>query len=614
MAETITLDELFKKMSNPATTEKDIAPYFEIDPKLSSPFKPVVAINPAKVRLPTDVTEARARSALLLNLFNRWARSKRDDRFAEKIGSGYKGPIIVSEGDSWFQYPLRLQDVIDHLMEHFAVKSLDAAGDTLDQMLEQDEYISRIIDTRASVFLLSGGGNDLLSDGQLAGHLKRYDPALSAAQHLRPSFDSLVGSAIVNFETIFRRLELEAPNVHTFCHGYDFPLPDGGPWLGAPMQSREIVDPTLQKAIAREMMMRFNAALAKTASHFEDVTYVDCRGVVGTRWFDELHPSDNGYADVAAKFKTGIDALGIPKSMAAAGAKSKAKPKLDKKRAALSLHIGLNHVDGNHYKDIDGSPWDGRLEQCVNDANSMKQLATLEGFTPTQLLNEKATRKAVLDYLSDAAAQLRSGDTLLITYSGHGGQLPDFNGDEKDDGKDETWVLFNMETADDELYLAWSKFREGVRIVLLSDSCHSGSVAKAQKKTAVAETSVGKFRAMPHQVATMTARIHDKLYRDIGKALPKLERQPGETSIKSPLACTVLLISGCQDDQLSYESIGNGRFTQELLNVWDGGSFKGSYRQFHKAIQERMPNNQRPNYMVIGQPDLAFESQRPFKP
>ena len=66
-----------------------------------------------------------------------------------------------------------------------------------------------------------------------------------------------------------------------------------------------------------------------------------------------------------------------------------------------------------------------------------------------------------------------------MSYSGHGGQIQDENADEAD-GLDETWVLYDRQVIDDELYQRWASFAEGVRIVVLSDSCHSGSVVKAQ--------------------------------------------------------------------------------------------------------------------------------------
>lgn len=45
----------------------------------------------------------------------------------------------------------------------------------------------------------------------------------------------------------------------------------------------------------------------------------------------------------------------------------------------------------------------------------------------------------------------------MLSYSGHGGQLPDLNGDESD-GRDETWCFFDGELVDDELYNSFSQF------------------------------------------------------------------------------------------------------------------------------------------------------------
>ena len=71
-----------------------------------------------------------------------------------------------------------------------------------------------------------------------------------------------------------------------------------------------------------------------------------------------------------------------------------------------------------------------------------------------------------------------AGDIFWITYSGHGSQVPDQNGDESD-GLDETWCLYDCQILDDTLFDLWSRFKEGVRIVIFSDSCHSGTIARA---------------------------------------------------------------------------------------------------------------------------------------
>src|SRR5262245_32616318 len=156
----------------------------------------------------------------------------------------------------------------------------------------------------------------------------------------------------------------------------------------------------------------------------------------------------------------------------------------------ISLHIGLNRVDPNAY-----NGWDGTLSGCENDANAMKKIADGCGYTSKIMLNDVATSDAVVAAIGQAAKQLESGDYFLLTYSGHGGQVDDTNGDE-DDGKDATWVLYDRMLIDDELYSLWAQFAAGVRIFLLSDSCHSGTVAR-DMYVAVHEVIKKKYRDLP---------------------------------------------------------------------------------------------------------------------
>ena len=120
-----------------------------------------------------------------------------------------------------------------------------------------------------------------------------------------------------------------------------------------------------------------------------------------------------------------------------------------------SIHIGLNHVDPDAY-----GGWDGELSGCINDAHAMQRLATAEGYQSTLLLDEEATSQAVAGEISLLAQQVSAGDICLISYSGHGGQVDDVNGDESD-GRDETWVLYDRQMVDDELYQLWSQFPAG---------------------------------------------------------------------------------------------------------------------------------------------------------
>lgn len=298
-------------------------------------------------------------------------------------------------------------------------------------------------------------------------------------------------------------------------------------------------------------------------------------------------------------------------------------------RKGIALAIGLNSVDPKHY-----AGWSGLLRACESDANDMVAIATSKGFACTKLLTKQATRNAVITAVQKATKTLRAGDIFMMSYSGHGGQIDDFNGDEAD-GKDETWCLYDGQMIDDELAELWTAFLPGVRILLLSDSCHSGTVAKATEletlwnsappksvkflemqrrfrlfnrptRTPDTESEPSPIRAMPADVAKATFERNRMFYRRIGQHVPS------DKASRENTKATVLLISGCQDNQLSSDGEENGLFTGTLKRVWDGGKFTGNYRSFHLTIQRNMPLYQSPNYYLVGVPNPAFEGQSPF--
>ena len=93
----------------------------------------------------------------------------------------------------------------------------------------------------------------------------------------------------------------------------------------------------------------------------------------------------------------------------------------------------------------------------------------------------------------------KSGDSFLLTYAGHGSQVPDKAGDE-DDQFDETWCLYDGELIDDELRRFWTQFAEGVLIYMVSDSCHSGTMLRAAEDNVdafVEAESIARELGMP---------------------------------------------------------------------------------------------------------------------
>ncbi|MGW2326091.1 caspase family protein [Streptomyces sp. NPDC001700] len=278
----------------------------------------------------------------------------------------------------------------------------------------------------------------------------------------------------------------------------------------------------------------------------------------------------------------------------------------------LSVHIGLNQVDPVAY---DG--WSGELKACEQDAADMARLAAAAGFEVTgPLLSGGATAEAVTSALETAAGRLVEGDILFLTYSGHGGQVPDLNHDESGDRLDATWALYDRQLVDDELFALFGKFAKGVRIWMLSDSCHSGAVARRLPEVLSADELGRRFdtddpreigrrlRAMPQPVqAAVYARDRD-LYDRIQKTRTAKDL--------ARIDAGVLHISGCQDNQTSADGTVNGLFTGTLLEVWRGGVFPGSYRALHREIVRRMPPDQTPHLATAGAARPAFAGQRPF--
>ena len=177
--------------------------------------------------------------------------------------------------------------------------------------------------------------------------------------------------------------------------------------------------------------------------------------------------------------------------------------------SALSLHIGLNNVDPAAY------PFPVPvLAGCINDCNDMRDLAAGMGFRTRQLIDAAATSGAVLAAIDAAAKTLRAGDIFLLTYSGHGSQVPDTMAEETDQ-LDETWVLYDRQLLDDELYDLWCRFAPGVRILMISDSCHSGTVSRAvdmaTAQVAAAYASTPESRGLTGQAANGNGTVLTRL-------------------------------------------------------------------------------------------------------
>jgi metacaspase-1 len=272
------------------------------------------------------------------------------------------------------------------------------------------------------------------------------------------------------------------------------------------------------------------------------------------------------------------------------------------------INIGLNAVDPDHY-----GGWDGKLNACEADAKDMSHIGDDQGFEGETLLTTEATADNIFSAIRGAAEDLGKGDILFLTYSGHGGQVKDKH-KEEEDAKDETWCAFDRQIVDDELFALWGEFDAGVRIFVLSDSCHSGTVVKTtlydevlipeEVNRGMVDVEEPQTKAMPLDTEEETYKRNQDLYDELQEKYPQGE--------DVDVDATVILISGCEDNQLSLDGNKNGLFTATLLKVWNDGNFKGTYRKFRRDILAKMPPSQSPNFFTVGPQNRQFERQRPL--
>ncbi len=263
----------------------------------------------------------------------------------------------------------------------------------------------------------------------------------------------------------------------------------------------------------------------------------------------------------------------------------------------VSLHIGLNSVDPGHYQG-----WSGPLVACEADARDMSAIAAGSGFKPEIVLTRSATRAVVEERIAAAAGSCAAGDIFLLTYSGHGGQVPDLNGDEAD-GRDETWCLFDGQLIDDEIYHALSAFSPGVRILVLSDSCHSGSITKnlAVMESLKGESTSDSYRAMPTDLCFAVYEAHKAFYQPI-------LLDPTLVDARSTIKASALLISGCQDNQLSRDGPFNGAFTGALKRVLERRQVPGRLQRFPPIHPAAAADRSIAEFLLGGQGRSAFSS------
>jgi hypothetical protein len=137
-----------------------------------------------------------------------------------------------------------------------------------------------------------------------------------------------------------------------------------------------------------------------------------------------------------------------------------------------SLNIGVNRIHAKSYP----APLNKILHALPYAQTSAEELAHLShASSPIRLLGEEATHKGVLAALKELVGFAAKGDTIFVSFSGHGVRLTDTKGEELD-GLSECWCLWDAVLRDDEIIAQLAEFPAKASVILVSDCCYSGGI------------------------------------------------------------------------------------------------------------------------------------------
>jgi len=169
------------------------------------------------------------------------------------------------------------------------------------------------------------------------------------------------------------------------------------------------------------------------------------------------------------------------------------------------------------------------------DGKNILQLAKSVGANVEQLIDNNATTPNLLALIKKVGSRCVPGDYFVFYYAGHGTQLASKDKDEEDgkdeclalmDGKGQTSAKYWLRDDDLALHIS-SSLAKGVKVLILTDCCHSGTIA------------------------------------DLGK------------SCWSKKGLNAMAISGCKDDQTSGDIGFGGIMTHSLLLAVDRLTVRG---------------------------------------
>ena len=158
-----------------------------------------------------------------------------------------------------------------------------------------------------------------------------------------------------------------------------------------------------------------------------------------------------------------------------------------------ALVIGIGQQEDPGWGKING-------DRDVSLVEEMLKNAKFKMGNVKKLVNQQATKAAIVNALKSLASQSKRGDMVYVHFSGHGQQMKDVHNDEKD-GLDECWIPYDAyrkpcdkdrgekHLTDDEVNYYLNAIRDKIgdsgKMLVVIDACHSGDATRGDEDEVV---------------------------------------------------------------------------------------------------------------------------------
>jgi hypothetical protein len=259
--------------------------------------------------------------------FDRVSESRpRQAVFAESFRTHPRRLVIMTEGDSWFSYPIN-RNIVDYLemMNDFTILRLEHSGDEARQILKKGgEQMKRMRDYLRrypfELLMFSGGGNDIV-DENLATLLVDKKPGTRWLDCIDPQkLTARLDEIEAGYRGLLDMRDAVRPRCQVVAHCYDYVVPmnrpaksafglaTAGPWIYPRLVEKGIDPKTDGIFIVRHLIDEFYARLAAiAAAPGSKFHVVDTRRTLipadPIQWADEMHPSGVGAELLARQWR-----------------------------------------------------------------------------------------------------------------------------------------------------------------------------------------------------------------------------------------------------------------------------------------------------------------------